>query len=121
MFTRILLPVDPSEPEMTRKAIEEAVALADPNVGELRLVYPKRSSLAGTTDGSGRKMLRGTRPRATRLAGLIPILPHRVAARARATPTTDRRVNRRREERKGMTTKGPLQHVPKKCEAVFWK
>ena len=48
-----------------------------------------------------RKPLRGSRPRATRLAGLILILSHQVAARALAAPTTDRRANRRRKSVRG--------------------
>jgi hypothetical protein len=74
----------------------------------------------GRRTRSDRIVLRGLRPRATRLAGLILILSHQVAARAPVALTTDRRVNRRRKSGEGLTTKGPLQkrHYKhyKKCE-----
>ena len=52
--------------------------------------FPKRSSLAGTMDEARPLVLRGSRPRATRLAGLILILSHQVAARGfRRRPRTE--------------------------------
>jgi len=93
--------------------------------------FPKRSPLAGTMDEVRPQTAPWrTRPRATRLAGLILILFHHVAATRR--PRTEEWTGEGTTQKKGLTRQGPLQKsgfrsysvVSRGCEIVcafFWR